>query len=76
MSLQAGVFGEFENFLLGDDDRVFEVEAGQVTILERIVIVVDLIENLPGDVELYFLSQNLHLIPVLVLIILTLRELP
>ena len=63
------------NFLLGNHDGVLEVEAGEVHVLKGVVLVIHLIKNLPGYVELDSLLHHFHLVFVLVLEVRTFLEL-
>ena len=74
VALDARKFRQLVYLLLGDDDGVFVVQAGQVNVLQGIVVGVYLVEYLPGHVEFNSLSDHFQLIPVLVLEILSLLE--
>lgn len=67
IAVHTGVLRQLIYLLLGDYDRVLEVEARQVDELQGVVFLIDFVENLPCNIKLDPLSHHLHLVLVLVL---------
>ena len=55
---------EFVKLLLGYGDGVNVVEAAQVNKLEGVILVINLVEDLPGHIELDTLPEHLKLVLV------------
>ena len=62
---------QLEDFLLCDSYGIIMVQATHVNMLQCIVVLIDLVKDLPSDIEFDSLSHNFELIPVLLLVELT-----
>ena len=69
------MLGKLVYFLFRNYHCVAEVQAGEVNVLEVVVVLVDLVEDLPGHVEFDPLPHHFHLVSVLVLEVYALLEL-
>lgn len=56
---------QFKNLLFRDGNSISMIKATQVNMLCRIIVVVDLIEDLPGNIKLNPLSYKLHIISII-----------
>ena len=67
VAVQTGMFGQLINFLLGYDNGIFEVQAGEINVLKGVVLPINLIKNLPRHIKLNPLPHHFHLIFILIL---------
>ena len=57
VGLLRSVSCEFKYFLLGDRDGIGVIQASQLDVLQSVIIVVNLVKNLPSDIEFHSLSD-------------------
>ena len=55
---------KLKDFLFRDRDGIGVVQAAKVDVLHRVILRVDLVENLPSDIELDPLPDELHVVTV------------
>lgn len=68
LKVAVNISSQLKNFLLSDSDGVMVVQAAHIDMLKSVIVLIDLIENLPSDVKFDPLPHDLKLIPVLIFI--------
>lgn len=71
LKVSVNMSGQLEDFLLCDSYGIVVIQATHVNMLQCIVVLIDLVKDLPSDIEFDSLSHNFELIPVLLLVELT-----
>lgn len=74
VGVRVGVLGQLVDLVLCYCDCVLVVEAGQVYVLQRLVLLVYFVEDLPGDIVFYSLAHHFELVAVLILEVLALLK--
>lgn len=68
LTLLVGDHRKVKDLLLGNGDCIWVVEAAQIYMLHGVILVVDLVKDLPGNIKLNLLSHKVYLMTILLLI--------